>query len=75
MATTEERVSTLAKKYFELDRELDFNRDFGEADVSSLDAVAFAKSVGTEFNTEIPAEVLASLKNLSELVAYLDANA
>lgn len=75
MATTEERVGSLAKQYLDMDRDPDFDRDFSDADVSSMDAVAFAKSLASEFGTEIPAEDFAGFKNLRDLVAYLDANA
>ena len=58
-----------------MDREPDFDRDFGEANVSSMDAIAFAKALAQEFEVEIPAEDFADFKNLGHICSYLDAKA
>lgn len=75
MSSTEQRVASLSKKFLDSDRDPDFDLDFSEADVSSMDAVAFAKAVASEFSLEIPAEDFAEFKNLRELVSYVDAKA
>ena len=75
MSSTEDRISALSKKFLDADREPDFDRSFSDADISSMDAVAFAKAVASEFNLEIPAEDFAELSNLRELASYLDSKA
>lgn len=71
MASTQERLAGLAKEFLDHD-EVNFERSFADADVSSMDAVAFAKSVANEFGREIPAEDFANFKNLNDLASYLD---
>lgn len=75
MSTTDDRISALSKKFLDADREPDFDLAFSEAEISSMDAVAFAKAVAAEFNLEIPPEDFAELSNLRELATYLDAKA
>ena len=74
MASTEERVSALAKQFLDQEREADLDRKFEDANISSMDAVNFAKSVGTEFGKEIPAEAFSNFTSLRDLVAFLDAS-
>ena len=75
MSSTEERIAALSKKFLDADREPDFDLSFSEADVSSMDAVAFAKAVASEFNLEIPPEDFADLSSLRELASYVDSKA
>ena len=75
MSSTEERVAGLAKKLLDPGREPDFDVDFSEKEISSIDAIGFAKALTQEFNYDIPAEEFANFKNLRDVVAYLDANA
>ena len=70
MASVHERIAGLAKEFLDHD-EVNFERSFADADVSSMDAIAFAKSVANEFSCEIPPEVFASIKNLNDLVTYV----
>ena len=65
MASVEERVLELAQENF--DREPDWDLPFSESDVSSMDAVAFIKLLGEEFDIEIPPEQLAQADNLRKL--------
>ena len=72
MASTEQRVASLAKTFLDPEREADFDLNFSEAEVSSMDAIAFAKAIASEFDCEIPPEDFADLKNLRDLVIYLE---
>ena len=76
MSSTEERVSELAKRLLDSnEREPDLDVDFSEKEVSSMDAIGFAKALAKEFNHDIPAEAFANFKNLRDVVSYLVANA
>lgn len=75
MSSTEERVGNLSKRLLDAGREPDFDVDFSEKEVSSMDAIGFAKAHAKEFNHDIPAEEFANFKNLRDVVSYLDANA
>lgn len=75
MSSTEERVAGLAKRLLDPEREPDFDVDFSEKEVSSMDAIGFAKALAKEFNHDIPSEAFANFKNLRDVVSYLDANA
>ena len=75
MTQTEERAAKLARRFLDMERDPDFERDFGEANVSSMDAIAFAKALAQEFEVEIPAEDFADFKNLRHICNYLDAKA
>lgn len=72
MTQTEERTAKLARQFLDMDRDPDFDRDFSEANVSSMDAIAFAKALAEEFAVEIPAEDFADFKNLRHICQYLD---
>lgn len=72
MSSTEERITVLSKKLLDEDREPDFDKDFSEADLPSIVVVEFAKAVAREFSLEIPPTDFAELKNLRELVTYID---
>lgn len=75
MSNTQARVTSLARKFLDPEREPNFDASFSDSSISSMDAIAFAKSVGSEFNIEIPAEDFANFKCLRDLVNYLDSNA
>ncbi len=75
MSNTHDRVATLARKFLDPVREPNFDASFSESSISSMDAMAFAKAVGSEFNREIPADDFANFNSLRDLVSYLDANA
>ncbi len=73
MSSTEQRITVLSKKLLAEDRDPDFDKQFSESDLPSIVVVEFAKAVASEFGLEIPAEDFAELKNLRELVSYIDA--
>lgn len=75
MSNTHDRVSSLARRFLDPVREPNFDASFSESAISSMDAMAFAKAVGSEFNCEIPADDFANFNCLRDLVSYLDANA
>ena len=56
-------------------REPNFNASFSESAISSMDAMAFAKAVGSGCDFESPANDFASFNCLNDVVSYLDANA
>ena len=74
MASVEERIYELAQQNLDLGRDPDWDRTFGESDVSSMDVVAFVKLLGPEFGIEIPPGYLAdvnTLRKLAKVVADL----
>lgn len=73
MASSRDRIAELAKTYLEAEREPDFDLDFGEADISSMDALSFVKSISSDLGVEIPAEDFSGFKNLQDIVDYVDA--
>lgn len=75
MSNTHDRVASLARKFLDPVREPNFDASFSESAISSMDAMAFAKAVGSEFNCDIPADDFANFNSLRDLVSYLDANA
>ena len=75
MASTEERIRQLARENLDLDHEIDFDANLPEADVSSVDAVAFAKLVSQEFEVEISSTTFAEGPTLRALAEYLDSKA
>ena len=52
MSSTEARLRTIISDSFDLDHDPDFDRAFSDAGVSSVDAVAFYKTVNQEFGPE-----------------------
>lgn len=72
--SSKDRIAELAKTYLD-DREPDFDLAFSEADISSMDAMSFIKSISEEFKLEIPVEDFAGMNNLNDIVSYVDARA
>ncbi|MCY3885399.1 MAG: acyl carrier protein [Gammaproteobacteria bacterium] len=72
MSSTKDRVGTLARKFLDENAEPDFAKSFDEAEVSSLDAMAFLKAITSEFNVEISPEKLSEMSNLQDIVDFLD---
>ena len=54
---------------------LDLDSSLRDTGISSLDFVAFAKLVATEFDVEVSMEECASISSVRELIAFLDAKA
>ena len=73
MSATVDRLRKIIANSFDLDHEPDFNGQFSETGVSSVEAVAFYKSVNDEFGLGLVAEDCLQFKTLQELVAYIDA--
>ena len=80
MASIEERLRQLADENLEVDGQpigklLDPNKSLADLGVSSLDVVAFGKVVAQEFNVSFTPETVAEMRNIGDLIAYLEANA
>lgn len=75
MASTEERIRQLIRDNLDIGHEVDFDATLADADVSSIDAIAFAKLVGEEFGIEISREKFSSCPTIQSLVDYLDSKA
>ena len=80
MASNEDRVRQLLHENIEVDgkplaQPVDFDTSLGDAGVSSMDIVAFAKLIAQEFNVEFSQEDCARLTNLRALVEFLDSKA
>ena len=73
MSSSADRVLALAKQFMEPDQEPTLTRPFAEVEVSSMDAIAFAKSLEKEFDREISAEDFSGFKCLGDIAAYFDA--
>ncbi|MCE2392281.1 MAG: acyl carrier protein [Proteobacteria bacterium] len=57
MASTEDRINELVRQFLEVERELDLDANFNDAGVSSVDALAFIKTVNREFDISIPPRI------------------
>ena len=80
MASIEERLRQLADENLEVDGQpigklLDPSKSLGDLGVSSLDTVAFGKVIAQEFNVSFTPETVAEMRNIGDLIAYLEANA
>ena len=78
MATTEERVTQLIRENLEVDGQPlnlpeDLDTGLTELGVSSLDIVAFAKLVSTEFNITFTIEDCEAVNTVRKLIDYIDA--
>ena len=77
MSSSESRVRELVNANLAVDgqalsADLDFDVSLSDHGVSSLDIVAFAELVASEFGTTFTTEDCARLNTLGELVAFLD---
>lgn len=80
MPSTEERIRQLVADNLEVDGQpigasFDLNTSLGDAGVSSMDIVAFAKVIQEEFNVEFTTQNCAELQTLSDVIKFLDAGA
>ena len=73
MASTADRLKKIVADNFELDHEPNFNAQFGDIGVSSVEAVAFYKEVNDEFGLGLVAEDCLQFKTLQDLVSHIDA--
>lgn len=72
MTATENRLQALANENLSVSGSADFDASLSDSDVSSMDAVAFIKLVGSEFNVTIPPQDFAKITSLRGLAAYVD---
>ena len=75
MNSIEDRIRQLVRDNLDISHDIDFDASFGQFDISSMDAVAFAKLVGQEFGQQIPPEDFVQIQNLRGLADYLGSNA
>ena len=80
MASTEERLRQLVDENLEVEgrsigQELNLGGNLMDAGVSSVEFVAFMQVVVREFGVEITPGDCENFQTLSDLVAYLDAQA
>ena len=79
MPSTEERIRKLIADNLEVDgrpiNDVNLNASLRDIGVPSVDIVAFARLVQEEFSIQFGVEQCTELTNLSEVIAYLDANA
>ena len=75
MPSTADRLATLIADNFDSDDEVNFNSDFSDLGISSVDAISFFKLVNDEFDLGLAPEECSRFKNLSALVAFIDERA
>ncbi|MDE0251205.1 MAG: acyl carrier protein [Gammaproteobacteria bacterium] len=75
MSSTEDRLKKLVQENLDTGREPDLDIKFSDSGVSSVDAVAFIKLVGQQFNVEIPPEDFSQFQSLRDLAKYIDSRA
>ena len=72
MASSEDRIKQLFQE--QLGRPANPSASVADSGVSSVDAVAFIKVVGEEFNVTIPPEEVAKFSTIGDLIAYVDSH-
>ncbi len=72
MSDTRARLSNLASEHLGLDQELDFDANFKDSGVTSMNAVAFYKEVDREFSSDLKVGDCLNISSLSELADFLD---
>ena len=75
MSATEERLKKVIKDNFDLDHEPDFNAQFSDLGITSVQVIAFYKVVNEEFNLGMAANDCQQFKTLQELVVHIDSRA
>lgn len=72
MSSTEDRVKALIAKQF--DMEVNMDEPLPAAEITSLDKLAFLKSVAKEFQVPVASIDLDQIENIRELVNFLDSH-
>ena len=72
MPSTADRLLELCRDNLNPGREPDLDLAFSDSGISSVDAVAFIKLVGTTFGVTIAPEDFGRLNNLRDLVDLID---
>ena len=75
MSSIQDRIFKLAQENLELGRDPDWDMKLADSDVSSMDAVAFIKLLGHEFNIEVPATDLGEIDTMRALANYVASRA
>ena len=73
MSSTVDRLKNIIADNLDLDHEPDFNAQFSEAGLSSVQAIAFYKVVNEEFGLGLVADDCEQFRTLQDLVAFIDA--
>lgn len=71
MSTTSDRLVSMIKEHFDLDREPDLNKRFEDAGINSLVCVEFVRLVESEFGLRFTPEEctrMGSLQSFCELI-------
>ena len=69
---SEDRIKQLFQE--QLGRPANVSASVADSGVSSVDAVAFIKAVGDEFNITIPPQDVAKFNTIGDLIAYVDSH-
>ena len=74
MVTTEERIRQLAADNVAIEGrgQIDLDANVDDLGVTSVAVVEFIKLVSRELNVELPAEDVAMMKSLRDLINYID---
>ena len=80
MASTADRIQKLVAENLEVDGQPvsvpdDLNANLSDAGVPSMDFVAFAKVIVSEFDVPLTPDDCANFSTLKDLAAYIDAQA
>ncbi len=73
MSATETRLAELVNQHLDLDGPPNFDRSLADSGVSSLNAVAFLKAVGSEFGVSVEIGDLGDDCNLRRIAEHIDA--
>lgn len=73
MSSTADRLLQLYRDNLDTGRDPDLDLGFSDSGVSSVDAVAFIKLVGTKFGVTIDPEDFAGINTLRDLTSHVEA--
>ena len=73
MSSTADRLLQLYRDNLDTGREPDLDLGFSDSGVSSVDAVAFIKLVGTSFGVTIDPEDVSGINTLRDLANHVEA--
>ena len=74
MSVLEDRLGSLAREQFGLDRDPDLDAKGSGSGISPVDVVAFVTKAGAAFGVDIPPGDVAQLDTLRSLADWLDAH-
>ena len=68
-----EKIKEIIAEQFDIaENEITMDSTLEDIDIDSIDAVELAMSVESEFDIEIPDEVLENMKSVADLVRYVE---